>query len=137
MDDDVLIYALVDPRTEEIRYVGQTRNPHQRYRVHLNVSYTWYTSSYGVPAYPRDAWVLDLRERGFWPRMKHLEWVRPEEHFEAERRHIAEAIERREPILNLDVCAPRPALPSRAPARVKEKRPVKTASWASKRTSGA
>lgn len=32
----VYIYALIDPDTKEIRYIGKARNPHTRYTNHLS-----------------------------------------------------------------------------------------------------
>jgi hypothetical protein len=34
------IYTLVDPRTDEVRYVGRTVEPHQRLRQHLKDSHS-------------------------------------------------------------------------------------------------
>lgn len=35
-EDKIFIYGLVDPNTEEIRYIGQARDPEKRFKQHLN-----------------------------------------------------------------------------------------------------
>lgn len=61
---EVSIYALKDPRTDAIRYVGQARYPDIRYRDHCT-----------GPGPSRDfsQWKLDLRALGLVPIMVILE----------------------------------------------------------------
>lgn len=59
----VYIYALLDPGTEEVRYVGKTVAPKWRYRSHLH--------SRNNRA--KRKWILWLHERGLEPDMRILE----------------------------------------------------------------
>ena len=45
------IYALIDPRTRQIRYVGQSSDPERRYQQHINT----------VEDAPKGAWIQELR----------------------------------------------------------------------------
>lgn len=64
LDTEVWIYALVDPRTDAVRYVGQTRNVERRYRTHCGGSGTnaqmW-------------AWLKELASLGLVPTIQILE----------------------------------------------------------------
>lgn len=61
---EVFIYGLIDPRTDEIRYVGQTVNPANRFSAHLR----------GLKETSQKAeWVRELLDAGFCPVMKILE----------------------------------------------------------------
>ena len=57
------IYALCDPRTFEVRYVGKSDNPYKRYCEHLIDK----TSSYKV------RWIKQLLNNGFNPILQILE----------------------------------------------------------------
>lgn len=73
------IYALLDPRVEEVRYVGKSDDPDLRYIQHLSDSGgTW-----------KARWVRYLKTKGLRPVLKILEEVREEEWEEAERRWIS------------------------------------------------
>jgi hypothetical protein len=61
-EDEVYIYGLFDPETNECQYVGRTSNPDKRYAVHLSVA-----------ANPLTAWVVNLYQKGQAPTMKVLE----------------------------------------------------------------
>lgn len=53
------IYALVDPRTKEIRYVGRSKSPDRRHLQHkLSKERT-----------PKGAWIEELRSAGIEPQM--------------------------------------------------------------------
>lgn len=59
------VYALIDPNTRQVRYVGQSKNIHQRYAAHL-----------GAPrkaTHPVTRWVRKLRDQGLRPEIKVLE----------------------------------------------------------------
>ena len=57
------LYALIDPRTVEIRYIGKTTNPKARYKGHL----------YDQSKTHRGAWLRVLRRLGLKPVMNILE----------------------------------------------------------------
>lgn len=63
----VYIYTLADPITQEIRYVGKTRNLLQRRHNHLN-------SCRDKNTYKRN-WINKLREQGYLPIMEVLDEV--------------------------------------------------------------
>jgi hypothetical protein len=60
------IYALVDPRTHNIHYVGKARNPEERLRWHLKDDRNC----------ARVKWIEELRAEGFCPLIAVLEVVR-------------------------------------------------------------
>lgn len=74
------IYALIDPRTDEIRYIGKTVSPKRRLREHKNQRSGAYCS----------AWVASLVEAGYSPAMRILEAIPNSDGAEAERWWIAE-----------------------------------------------
>jgi hypothetical protein len=57
------IYFLVDPRSDEIRYVGLTQFPHSRLSQHLK------DKTYS----PKRTWLLELRKARVLPEMKVIE----------------------------------------------------------------
>ena len=59
------IYALVDPITFEIRYIGKTNNQYQRYHQHLSENNKTYKCH----------WVQSLLARGLLPILQILEEV--------------------------------------------------------------
>lgn len=63
------IYALVDPRTSKIRYIGQTINLEQRYRTHCE----------GAETNPKGIWVSELRDVKLTPTLVVLEEVNERE----------------------------------------------------------
>lgn len=56
------IYELIDPRTGETRYIGQTRNPTSRLANHI---------SDALPD-PKRAWIAELLDGGLRPEMRVL-----------------------------------------------------------------
>lgn len=62
---DVHIYALVDPTTDEIRYIGQTSDLQLRYKQHL-------TDNSGSAKW---LWIANLRDVGHKPQLRVLETV--------------------------------------------------------------
>lgn len=61
-----IIYALTDPRTLEVRYIGQTVAPRVRYKTHL------WTAKRGAPTY-KDRWLRELNVAGLEPIFNVLE----------------------------------------------------------------
>jgi hypothetical protein len=61
--DRAYIYALCDPRNDEIRYVGLTIEPKHRYRVHCRATDDG----------PRGEWISELSKEGLRPRLVVLE----------------------------------------------------------------
>jgi hypothetical protein len=57
------IYALIDPETDEIRYIGRTVNAHTRYLDHLN------TKTPGA----KKIWIDSLLNKGLKPLVKIIE----------------------------------------------------------------
>ncbi len=62
-----LIYVLVDPRNNAIRYVGRTNEPQRRFRQHLNSPYVENPAKY--------LWLQDLKKHDLLPRIEILEGV--------------------------------------------------------------
>ena len=58
-----MIYCLVDPILEVVRYVGWTKSPEKRLSLHLKK----------VDGSPRGHWLKSLRDRGLQPRMEIIE----------------------------------------------------------------
>jgi hypothetical protein len=58
------VYALIDPRDNQVRYIGQTRNPKSRLNDHLC-----------VPSGTREKidWIQELRMQGLKPQMTIIE----------------------------------------------------------------
>jgi len=59
-----VVYALIDPRNNEIRYIGITANPDRRLEEH---------SSGRGGNIPKRTWITELYELGLTPRMQLLE----------------------------------------------------------------
>lgn len=73
------VYALIDPRTKELRYVGGSANIEARYKSHVSGSDT-------PPK--RKAWVFELRAAGLKPELVVLAACPPERLKELERAHL-------------------------------------------------
>lgn len=84
------IYALCDPRTGEIRYIGKANNSQKRLQAHLRESRR---------DYPVYRWIRKLAQEGLAPAMKVLEHA--EDWREAERRLIALSRARGDRLLNV------------------------------------
>lgn len=57
------IYALTDPRTNEVRYVGKTKNPDARFLSHF------YRSTQKGERSRKDQWIGELKGLGLKPTM--------------------------------------------------------------------
>lgn len=64
---DTNIYILVDPSTEEVRYVGKCNNPDERYKAHKN-------GARDVGTHKRN-WVESLKRRNLKPAMEIIDSV--------------------------------------------------------------
>lgn len=73
------IYALVDPETKQIRYIGKSNNPTVRLYRHLKEKQHTY----------KNMWIKSLRDRGFVPEVQIIEEVSIERWQERERYWIA------------------------------------------------
>lgn len=78
----IYIYGLVDPRTDCVRYVGQTKSPHVRYTRHCSYANRKRITECTI-------WITDLIVNGLRPRMTILESATIEECNAAEKRWIA------------------------------------------------
>jgi hypothetical protein len=65
-DQQITIYALIDPRTDAIRYIGKSANPDVRYASHCTAS---------SPLRAVRAWITELAKRKLRPRLRLLEVV--------------------------------------------------------------
>ena len=94
MDRIVYIYALLDPKTNEVRYVGKTtKEPKERYNQHL-------TTSKKRKTYV-NIWVNDLLNDGFKPIMKVLDSCVDCDWVELERKWTVKLYEENNKLCNL------------------------------------
>lgn len=89
----VAIYALCDPETGAIRYIGKANDAQKRLSSHLRDARRRKT--------PVACWVGSLAAKGTAPQMKVLAECGPSEWPALERQLIAEAMARGERLLNL------------------------------------
>ena len=87
----VAIYALADPATGEIRYIGKANKPEERLKTHLRDA-----KRRSTPVY---CWLRKLAAQGAQPVMRVLEWSC--DWVEAERRLIAQHREAGARLLNV------------------------------------
>lgn len=88
------VYALVDPRSDNIYYVGRSNNPERRLRDHLQGGGQKTNTD-------MDAWIAELRDAEMLPRLITLEDVQdPQMVLEREARWILEQLRRGEPLTN-------------------------------------
>ncbi len=105
MSSHTAIYALVDPETKRVRYVGRSARPERRFAAHLSEVKTYRR--------PKDRWIRDLLDRGLKPALVILEEL--EGHLSsygmtgdtrhiahAERRWIRRLLEAGHPLTNAD-----------------------------------
>ena len=76
----VYIYALIDPDTDEVRYVGKTENLRKRLTEHCNITKV---------KTAKDKWVASLIMQGKRPKMTVLKECTPDTWQESEKRLIA------------------------------------------------
>ena len=92
------IYALIDPITNEPRYVGRTNDPETRYKLHL----AWKSESNNTP---KRQWVAALLQDGVRPLREVLEEVSSETADTAESKWICDYIDRGYKLTNTLVAA--------------------------------
>lgn len=80
MQEKTFIYALVDPITEQVRYIGKSNNPRKRYNAHLTDTRF---SKHKIN------WIKKLKEQSLVPVLQILEEVSQEIWQERERYWIA------------------------------------------------
>lgn len=86
------IYALTDPMTREIRYIGKANDAQKRFRKHLA------EKRRNTPVY---CWIRSLRERGFIPGLQIIAVCEESDWKEAERKAIADARKTNNKLLNV------------------------------------
>jgi group I intron endonuclease len=73
------VYSLVDPITEEVRYIGKTINPKQRLGAHIRSGYK--------KGNHKECWIYGLLEQGLKPKMYIIEecldnsWIEREKYY--------------------------------------------------------
>jgi len=73
------IYSLIDPITEEIRYIGKTVNPSRRLYVHIKSGYK--------KGSHKECWIYGLLEKNLKPKMNIIEeclddsWIEREKYY--------------------------------------------------------
>ena len=70
MEYQISVYALCEPGTDIVRYIGQSTNVPQRYQYHIN--------SLGAAKTPCKRWILRLKQQGLKPTLKVLEILPPD-----------------------------------------------------------
>lgn len=65
------IYALCDPDTEEIHYIGRARNPRKRFHGHI------VNSKDKLNTCPSSSWIRSLIAKGKKPKMISLDKAEP------------------------------------------------------------
>lgn len=83
MSKQAYIYALKDPRTNEVRYIGITTNPKQRYIAHC---------SHHTRADAKGKWIKELKSANMKPKMEILEDCDLEDGFQREHEVILEYV---------------------------------------------
>jgi len=88
------IYALKDPRSKEIRYIGKTSYLKERYDAHIY--------DYDRINQHKSHWIDSLKGAGLQPEIEVLETVECHKWEEAERKWIKYAQEQGWPLTNID-----------------------------------
>jgi hypothetical protein len=70
-----IIYALIDPRTDKVRYIGCTAWPKERFRQHIN------DAKNGLDKSKKAKWILEMLSFGIEPKMVKLDEVESEQRF--------------------------------------------------------
>lgn len=103
------IYALKDPRSGQVRYVGASRwSGRSRYGSHIQ-------SSYGTPKIPTGIWIAELRREGLKPELVILQRVSQERDNAVEMRWIRKFRAQGADLLNRTGYLPGQERPKRGP----------------------
>jgi predicted GIY-YIG superfamily endonuclease len=89
----VYIYALIDPDTDEVRYIGATDNIQRRMREHLAPSLK--------KSRKKAEWIIELKAEGKQPNLSILESCTEEDAVPVERKWIVHYKEADAPLLNV------------------------------------
>lgn len=91
---DVYIYSLVDPRTKQVRYIGQTNNPQRRLKQHI-------AGRSDQKITPVKSWIKSLLKNDLVPKMEIVEKCNSDNWQEREKHHIQKARNEIENLLNI------------------------------------
>lgn len=78
------VYGLQDPRTNETRYIGQTKNPKKRYKDHTNIKRLESEKTH------KSYWILSLLKQGIKPKMKIIHISKEKKISQIEKEYILE-----------------------------------------------
>ena len=71
MIEKTYIYALIDPRNDNVKYIGKSNNPQERYKNHIN-------SSRDKNTHKRN-WIKLIKSEGYKPELLILDYVHIDE----------------------------------------------------------
>lgn len=71
MKCEIVIYMLIDPSTQDVRHVGQTRMPSARVNLHVGAALR--SARMGGPVSALHEWILGMRARGLKPVLEIVE----------------------------------------------------------------
>jgi hypothetical protein len=91
---EVFIYALMDPRTAKIRYIGKTNNLNRRYSQHLK-------GRDDQKMTPARAWIKSLVNQGLKPNMMLIDSCAEDQWHDLERHYIKRFRDEGHDILNM------------------------------------
>jgi|SRR5579863_7095583 len=89
----VCIYGLIDPRSMQLRYIGQTRYPERRVKQHMSID-PWENEK-------KADWIQELKTSDLLPLLVILERVSPAFAFIREKHWITHAIDCGCPLTNV------------------------------------
>lgn len=93
-ETEVFIYALLDPRTGKIRYIGKTNNINRRYSQHLRIRNDQKMT-------PTKAWIQSLIKQGLKPNMMVIDSCGESQWEDLERKYIKQFRDGGHDILNI------------------------------------
>lgn len=86
VSNKISIYAMCEPDTEEVRYIGCTQDVKTRVQAHVMQALS--RQKRGKHLTPVAEWLLSLHQHSLLPVVLILEEVRPEKRWEVERKWI-------------------------------------------------
>jgi hypothetical protein len=81
MEDNIYIYALTDPRTGIVRYIGASKNPQKRLQQHL-------CNNDGASSILKEDWINELKKSQLKPLLIILEEIKSIDQKESETKWI-------------------------------------------------